>query len=317
MKVIYKKLPLKPKKCVATIGVFDGIHLGHKFIIGKVISEAKKRRISSLAITFDCLPQQFLTLHHARNTWKPRKKFFGYITSLKQKVSSMRLLGLDYLWLLKTGEPLLELTSRKFMEHIFKFFDIEMLFVGQDFRFGKSGQGNIKELKALAKEYNCKLSVLKKKKIHAQKISSSRIRQLINRGSVLEAEKNLGRAFSLQGRVKRGESFGTKLGFPTANIRTFDYVVPAQGVYAARAVLGAETYLAAVNIGRSPTVKESLWPTVEAHIIGFNRNIMGKTIEVVFLERIRSEKTFPSIDELRKAITKDIHFITSKYSIRR
>ncbi|MDD3296230.1 MAG: riboflavin biosynthesis protein RibF [Candidatus Omnitrophica bacterium] len=315
MKVIYKKLPSKPKKCVATIGVFDGIHLGHKFILEKVIREAKKRQIFSLAITFDCLPQQFLTLHHARNTWKPRKKFFGYITSLKQKISLMKSLNPDYLWLLKTGRPLLELTSRKFMEYIFKNFEIKMLFVGEDFRFGKSGRGDIKELKTLAKEYGCKLSVLKKKRLYKRKISSSRIRKLINKGEILKAGKNLGRIFSLQGKVKKGKSFGTKLGFPTANIRTFNYVIPAQGVYAAKVILGTSIYLAAVNIGRSPTIKESLWPTVEVHIIGFNRNIMDKIIEVAFLERLRPERIFSSIAELQKAISKDIRFITSKYSI--
>jgi riboflavin kinase/FMN adenylyltransferase len=315
MKVIYKKLPSRRKKCIATIGVFDGIHQGHQFILKKVREEAEKLGLSSLVITFDVLPQQFLHKDFLAGRRSSRKIFSGYLTDLEQKKSLIKLLGLDYLWFLRTSHYLLELSPRKFIEHIFKYFAIEKLIVGEDFHFGHEGRGSVDYLKKIKGEYKFKLLIAKKKIKDKKVISSSVIRHFIKEGDLAQAKKFLGRNYSIRGVVHRGKRLGTKLEFPTANIYTHDYVVPHSGVYAAYVILGKEIHLAAVNIGLRPTVEKTTKTILEAHIINFRKDILGKTIEVIFLEKVRGEHKFSSLAKLKTAIRKDIDLITSKYSI--
>jgi riboflavin kinase/FMN adenylyltransferase len=315
MKVIYKELPSRRRKCVATIGVFDGIHLGHRFILDKVKEESRKKKLSSLVITFDVLPQQFLHKDFLAGRRKSRKTFSGYLTDFEQKKRLIKQLNIDYLWFLKTGHYLLELSPRRFIEHIFKYFAIEELIVGQDFHFGHEGRGDVNYLKKLKNEFNFELVIARKKSKDRRIISSSAVRHFIREGDLAQARKFLGRNFSIRGMVHRGKRLGTKLDFPTANIYTHDYVVSSAGVYAAYVCLGKKFYLAAVNLGLRPTVERSKKTILEAHIINFQKDILGKTIEVIFLEKVRNEHKFSSLEKLKEAIKKDINHITSKYSI--
>ena len=315
MKVIYDKLPFKKKKCVATIGVFDGIHLGHRFVLEKVKKEALKDSIVSLVITFDVLPQQFLNNKSYYNSWKPRKPFFGCVIDFEQKIPLIKDLGIDYLWFLKTNQHLLRLSAREFVSYICRYFEIKEIIVGEDFCFGYQGTGDINLLKEISRQYGFKLTVFKKKKVHENVISSSYIRQLIRKGEFKEVKENLGRNFSLKGKVIRGKGLGVKLGFPTANIVTHDYVVPLSGVYSAYVIIKNKVYLGAVNIGVNPTIKKDKETVFEVHIINFCENISGKTIEIIFLEKIRQEHKFSSLDKLKAAIEKDIDLVISKYSV--
>jgi len=314
MKVISNKLPSRRVKSVATVGVFDGVHLGHQFILKKVKEAAQGKGLSSLLITFDILPQQFLNkkklLHHRR----PEKAFIGSLTNKFEKSDLVNSLGIDYLWFLKTKKSLLELSAENFIDYIQRYFNIEKLIVGEDFRFGHKGRGDLNDLKNLAAAHRFDLSIIKKITKSKKTVSSSLIRQLIQNGKVDQVNKFLGRYFSLEGKVVSGKGIGKKLGFPTANIFSFDYVIPDSGVYAAYVILNKKKYLAAVNIGLRPTVSKSKNTIIEAHIIDFKRNILDKTIKIIFLERIRKEKKFVSFEALRAGIAKDIKHLTSKYS---
>ena len=314
MKVISNRLPFRRVKCVVTVGVFDGIHLGHQFILKKVKETAKKKDIPSLLITFDIPPQQFLNkkklLHHRR----PEKAFIGSLTSRNEKIDLVSSLGIDYLWFLRTKRSLLKLSAQSFINYIQKYFNIEKLIVGEDFRFGHKGTGDLSDLKKLANEHKFDLSIIRKKAKNNKIISSSLIRQLIQKGELSQTKQLLGRCFSLRGKIVRGRGVGSKLGFSTANISASDYVIPACGVYAAYAILGKKTYLSATNIGMVPTFGKVKGPVIEAHILNFKKNILGKTIKIVFLERLRDEKEFSSHHALVSAISKDIKYLTSKYS---
>lgn len=315
MKVIYKKLPSKRTNCVATIGTFDGIHKGHKFILAKVKAKAKKTKVKSLVITFDTAPQQFLRRAHLHNAWPSTKTFSGVICDLEQKIRLIQPLDVDYLWFLKTNRRLLEFKPEQFLNYIFGYFAIKELIVGEDFRFGYAGRGDITYLKTVAKTRGFRLTVLTKTRVKRRPISSSLIRQYVRAAKLKQIKQFLGREFSLKGKVVKGRGVGKLLSFPTANIFSADFVVPAKGVYAGYVILGSKKYLAAINIGQSPTLTTRRKCLVEVHIIKFNKNILGKTIEIVFLERLRNERKFANRTALKSAIAKDILAITSKYSI--
>lgn len=302
MKVIYKKLPSKRIECIATIGVFDGIHPGHQSILNKVREESKKKKIPSLLITFDNPPQAVLN-----------RKFFGCITDKEQKCDLVKSLGIDYLWILKATSSFLRLSGREFVNYIFKHICIKKFIVGEDFRFGYKGETDITHLKKFGEEYGFELEVLKKKQKNKKVISSSLIRNLIRTADFKEVKNILGRPYSLKGRVFKAQGLGSKLGFPTANIDTFNYVIPPLGVYAALLKAGQKVYLSGVNAGIRPTITESKRIIVEAHIIDFHKNIAGEIIEIIFLEKIREEKKFSSLEELKKQITCDINHIFNKY----
>jgi len=304
MKVIYKNLPSKKKACVATIGVFDGIHRGHQFILKKLKEEARRFELPALLITFDTLPRLILAKH-----------FPGCLTDLADKQAILKSLDLDYLWLLQTRPSLLRLSGEEFITFILNHFSVRKIVVGEDFRFGWRRERDINCLRKFARQYDFEVAVLKKKTAGGRIVSSSLIRGLVQNGDFKTAKKLLGRSYSLKGEVCRGRRLGRKLGFPTANIHTSTYVIPASGVYAAAIPLGRNFYAAAINIGTKPTVSRSGQKTLEAHIIGFRRYLLGRTIKVIFLEKIREEKKFPSLEELKAAIARDIRYITKKFSV--
>jgi len=315
MKVIYKKLPSRKKECIATIGSFDGIHLGHKFILKKIKKEAKRRGLATLVITFDVLPQQFLSKYMQHSDSKSKRYFAGCLSDLEDKVVFVRSLGIDYLWILKISHPLLKLSAEDFIIYVCRYFKVRKFIVGEDFSFGHFGSGSLSHFKGLAQKYKFDLSVVKRKRKKNKNISSSFIRQLIKRGRIDEASKFLNKQYSLKGVVSKGRGLGTKLGFPTANIHPGEYVVPHKGVYAAYVVIKRKIYLAAVNVGCRPTTTDKQATVIEAHVIDLTKHILGEEIRVVFIKKIRAERKFPDLAKLKDAVQRDIKFITSKYSV--
>jgi len=318
MKVIYKKLPSRKIDCVATIGLFDGVHRGHQSILRRVKETARKSKSRSLVITFDIAPQQFSIEQGFHNSWRWTKAFPGALSDFSQKISLIKAENIDHLWFLKTNFHLLELKPAEFLNYILRCFKIKELIVGEDFRFGYAGRGDVFYLSQVAAHYGFKLSVVPKLKLGREPISSSLIRQKILAANFKKAKLFLGRNFSLRGKVVRGKGLGKSLGFPTANISSGSYLLPPRGVYAAYAVLGKQKFLAAVNVGKNPTLKSSAENRrcfIEAHLINFHKNILGKTLEIIFFKKMREERRFPNLAYLRSAIAKDIRKIASKYSI--
>ncbi|MBU2102506.1 MAG: bifunctional riboflavin kinase/FAD synthetase [Candidatus Omnitrophota bacterium] len=317
MKIILEHLPLKephilhsdfPHKkipCVATIGVFDGIHRGHQHILKEVVTQARGRGIASLMVTFDVPPQRLL-----------KKEFAGTIMNFDQKKTCLTRTGIDYVWFLRTTDRLLGLSAQNFLIHLLRHFSIKLLCVGEGFRFGRGSHADSVTLDRLARRYGFALEVIKKRTMRGRVVSSSLIRRAIEAGNFSTARRFLGRDYIVAGRVVRGRGIGRTLGFPTANIICEDYVIPKTGVYAAVVRANGRLYRAAVNIGTHPTVVPLSRRIVEAHCLDFHGSLTGHTIEILFIKRMRDERKFPSRARLVQAINKDVEKIKRNYSFR-
>ncbi len=305
---IYKSLNIKerifdrPIEVVVTLGVFDGFHLGHQFILKKLKDYAQRNKLRSLLLTFALPPELILG-----------KDFTGFIMDKKDKIEFLKSQDIDYVWIFKINQALLKLPAGEFLLRILRHFKIVIFIVGQDFRFGVDAHSDIFNLRKLSKAYNFRLVVIKKIKLEKKIISSSLIRQLIRRADFKKARLFLGRDYVLKGRVCKGRGLGKALGFPTANIETPGYVLPERGVYAAKVFWRGKEYLAGVNIGRCPTLGLTEKNNVEVHLVNFSQDILGKKLSIVFLEKIREEKRFPSPEALREAIEKDLEYLKRKY----
>lgn len=301
MKTIIGLKNIKPEinGSIATIGVFDGVHAGHKGIIGKVVSSARKAKLKSVVVTFDPHPVKILS---------PRHKILSLI-SLNHRIRLIEELGVDILVIVKFTRAFSGLKAEEFVKDILAGkLRIRRLFVGGNFYFGNSASAGPEELERLSKIFKFKAVVIKPLKAGKHIISSSLIRKLILRGKLREAAALLGRPVSVFGTVVKGSGIARKLGCPTANVNPHHEVIPPRGVYAVRARLGRKMLRGIVNIGFRPTFYSSRdeEPTVEAHFFGFKGNIYNKDIEVYFVNKIRDERKFRSKAALINQIRADV-----------
>lgn len=309
MKVVYRKLPSKKIKCIATIGVFDGIHLGHRFILEKLKNLCLHQKIPSLVITFDTPPQTLLEKSNRRKL----DKFHGFLTDIEDKENILASLGINYLWFLKTNKSFLRLSGKEFIEYLFRHFSPKHLLIGEDFRFGYKGKTGIRYLEQISEKYGFDVTVLRKMRKNGKIVSSSLIRHLIKNAAFGKIKNFLGRDYFIKGKIVKGSGLGRSLGYPTANINYDGYVIPVSGVYAAIIEIDNMRYLCAVNIGERPSINKSTEKILETHIINFKKNILGKKIKLRFIKRIRNEKKFSSKENLIKAITRDVYYIRKHY----
>ena len=290
-----KNLNIEPS--AAAIGNFDGVHLGHK----KVLEEAKKLS------TEKKLPISVLTFEpHPREFFSSEKNNFLLQTN-SQKIETLRKHGIDNLINLKFDKNLSELQPEEFIERIlFKNLSLKHVFVGKDFKFGKNRKGDIDTLKNIGAKYNIGVSSISLKTLNTVSISSSKIRELIKSGNIIEANKLLGRPYKISGLVIEGDRRGRSINFPTANIKLENLIMPAFGVYSV-SVKGIENkiYNGIANIGRRPTVNDR-GVLLEVNIFDFNNNIYGKEISVNLLNFIRKEKKFDGIESLKTQIKNDV-----------
>ena len=294
-KINDKKLNIEPS--AAAIGNFDGVHLGHK----KVLEEAKKLS------TEKKLPISVLTFEpHPREFFSSKKNNFLLQTS-SQKIETLRKHGIDNLINLKFDKNLSELQPEEFIERIlFKNLSLKHVFVGKDFKFGKNRKGDIDTLKNIGAKYNIGVSSISLKTLNTVSISSSKIRELLKSGNIIEANKLLGRPYKISGLVIEGDRRGRSINFPTANIKLENLIMPAFGVYSV-SVKGIENkiYNGIANIGIRPTVNDR-GVLLEVNIFDFNNNIYGKEISVNLLNFIRKEKKFDGIESLKTQIKNDV-----------
>lgn len=291
---------LKLKNTVMTIGTFDGLHLGHQKVIKELVARAKKRKAKSLVLTY--------ATHPSRVLHKDPKKWVPLISQLSQKVDLFKGLGVDYLLFLPFNQRFSKLSPKHFIEKtVCDSVQLSEVCIGEDTTFGKGGAGDVRLLKALSSKMGFALSVVPNVKVGSLVVRSTRIRELIQKGDVTRAAQFLGRPYSLIGKVVHGDKIGSKIGFPTANLKSLNELVPARGVYAVKVQIKKKSYLGALNIGVRPTLKQKgLKETLEVHLLGFNRAIYGAEITVYFNRKIRSEKKFDKIDQLKKQIEKDL-----------
>ncbi len=300
MNVIHSTAELEPgprKVCVA-IGVFDGIHLGHQQVIRQTISDALQHDGMAVVITFDRHPSAVVAPAHAPSLIYPLEKRIEVIASL----------GVDTTCLIHFDKVFSEIPGEQFVRSLATDFkQIQSVCVGRDFCFGHRRSGNLAVLKTLGNSLKFVVHGVASLSLNDQPASSTRIREAIRTGQFYLAGQMLGRPYSLCGRVIEGDRLGRTFGFPTANLDVSHLVMPPTGVYAAHATIGASTHRAVVNLGMRPTL-QSPDPRfqVEAHLLDFDANIYGRTMELTFVEKLRDERKFASIDALKEQIRFDI-----------
>ena len=271
---------------VATIGMFDGVHRGHQFVLQHVADEARQRALRSMAITFDKGSAQTLT-------------------PLAQKRTLLMNTGIDRIEVLTFNEDLKQMTAREFMQQVLRDkYGVKVLLIGYDNRFGHNRTEGFEDYVRYGKELDIEVLQLPA----AGEISSSIIRQQVAAGDISNANELLGHPYTIAGRVEHGEHIGTKLGFPTANIVVDDQcqLIPAAGVYAVniRMENNTEWKHGMMNIGTRPTFNGQR-QTLEVNIFHLSEDLYGQRIEVTFAERLRGEQRFDSAEALKEQLQRD------------
>src|SRR5882724_5272984 len=298
----------KRKVCLA-IGFFDGVHLGHQQIIRQTIADARQHEGIALVITFDCHP----------NSVVAPARVPPLIYSLPQKIRAIESLGAHTLLLIHFDTPFSKQPGEEFVRKLARDLGgIQSLCVGANFAFGHQRDGNVNLLKKLGQELDFTVHGMAAVSLDGEPVSSTRIRDAISTGDLDAASQMLGRAYSLAGTVVRGDRLGHQIGFPTANLDATGKALPPNGVYAVHAeVHGAaesSTHRGVMNIGVRPTVSDgALQKRVEVHLLDFEGELYEKELEVLFVEKLREERKFPSLDALRDQIGHDIREAEARF----
>lgn len=292
-----ENIPAELRGAVVTIGNFDGIHLGHQYIFRHLIAEANKRGRPAVVISFD--PHPKMVLH-------PERRPFYLITSLEEKIRYIANLGIDALILIPFSLDYARTTAEEFVfGFLWERLGIQKILIGQDYTFGRGKEGNGAFLTASGSRLGFEVEVLSPFKVGETTISSTRIRNALLAGEVRYAASLLGRPYNLAGEVISGNHRGVTLGFPTANIRPEKELIPPNGVYAVHVILEGNRRQGALNIGFNPTFADQK-RSIEVYVFDFNENIYGKSLDLLFIERLREEIRFASPAELIAQIDQDI-----------
>lgn len=294
MTVLFRNINEKiPKNIMMAIGIFDGVHLGHQEILKYVKKTAEKFSSFSLLMTFEPHPEKVL---RGIDTLKNIVPFKEKLKLLEGKIDGV--LCIDFTR---------EFSRQRPEEFVKNYIAIPLkprvVFVGRNFTFGKNAEGTAETLVALGEKYSFDVTIIEPIRLGSHVVSSSRIRELVLKGDIENANRLLGRNFYIKGIVVRGKQ--RKIGFPTANLKTDWELIPAKGIYAAFVQFNSETYRSVVNIGTAPTFGENDL-TIEAHLLDFNQNLYGSELSLEFVKKIRDEVKFGSVEELKKQIKKDI-----------
>jgi riboflavin kinase/FMN adenylyltransferase len=285
------------KNAWLTIGVFDGIHRGHREIIRKLTTEAHANNAPAAVLTFDPHPASVLSGQEIK-----------CLTTPEERADMLGSLGMDIVITQRFTRDLSTATAFEYMSRLKQTLDLKHLLIGYDFALGKGREGNASRLTQIGKELDYSVEVIHAISDESGVISSTEIRKLVGIGNVSEAAKLLGYNYPLGGEVIRGAGRGKTINFPTANI---DYpkqkATPSNGIYACWAHLGNEKFMAATNIGFNPTfTPDRQTPSLEAYLLDFDRDIYGQYVKLEFVSRIRDELKFNSVEALIWKIQEDV-----------
>ena len=287
------------QSCVATVGKFDGVHLGHQLILDQLKHRAVLLNLPSLVILIEPHPEEFFA---GRGGDSPAR-----LTSLREKLALLESFGIDFVFQLTFDKALSELSAQDYIQDILvEGLGIACFIVGNDFRFGHKRKGNFSLLQAKGREFGFEVLETASYERNGQRISSTFIREQLAEANFELVEQLLGRPYSIEGEVVRGQRLGTDLGFPTCNINPQRRRIPLNGVFACEVRLGDRYRQAAVNIGYRPTVTDDGNALLEAHILDFDEDLYGKTIAVIFRQKIREELKFDGLDALKQQIGADV-----------
>ncbi|TAM46100.1 MAG: bifunctional riboflavin kinase/FAD synthetase [Gammaproteobacteria bacterium] len=283
--------------CVATIGNFDGVHLGHQAVIGQLADKAQALHLPTLVMLFEPQPQEFF----ARQKAPPR------LMRLREKLQAMRRYAVDRVLCVRFDEAFAALEPEAFIRQVLvEGLGVKYLVVGDDFRFGHARRGDFAMLQAAGREHGFQVVNMHSLTIDGERVSSTRVRAALAAADLALAEKLLGRPYRMCGRVAHGDKIGRTLGVPTANIHLHRHSTPLRGVYAVEVFgLPDEPLAGVANIGTRPTVGGTR-TLLEVHVFDFDRDIYGEYVHVNFLQKLSDEKRFASLDELKAKIQQDI-----------
>jgi len=288
---------IKPQKdTMISVGVFDGVHLGHQRLLTHLRDEARNKNLLSCVVTFKSHPEVILGGAN-KLLW---------LSDLETRTELIRSLGIDIVIALPFSAELARLTARRFVELLKEHLRMRGLIVGPDFALGRDREGDAEKLRLLGKEMNFSVEVIPVVVIDGLVVSSSTIREALAEGDMKKVEKLIGRFFSLTGKVVTGDRRGRSLGFPTANLDLRpDQALPADGIYATITHTDDNSLPSVTNIGIRPTFDEKK-RLVETYILDFQGDLLGQKITVDLVDRLRDEKRFDTVDELKAQITKDV-----------
>lgn len=290
------------QSCVATIGFFDGVHRGHRFLINQVKELAAKRCLSSLLVTFPVHPRKVI-----QSDYRPE-----LLSTLPERKKLLTQTGADRCLMLPFTAELSKLSAYEFMRDVLqKQMQVRVLVIGYDHRFGHNRTEGFSDYCRFGKELGMEVMQARACVMNGVHVSSSVIRSLLSEGEIKFANKCLGYRYAIEGTVVDGHKVGRTLGFPTANLSVSDpdKLIPADGVYAAFVHLGEQSYKGMLNIGRRPTLGDGTKRSIEVHLLGFSDNAYGKTIRVELADRIRDEKKFRRAEDLSAQLERDAETI--------
>lgn len=290
----------KQRDCVATIGSFDGVHLGHQAILSRLCAVGRHLGLPTLVIVFEPQPYEYFSKERA-----PAR-----LTRLREKVAALLACGVDSVLCLKFDEQLRKLSAQAFIEDVLVgLLGVKHMEIGDDFRFGCDRAGDFSMLKAAGEKLGFSVADTQTYIVDHERVSSTRIRKLLEQDRLADAARLLGAPFTVTGRVIYGRQLGRTINAPTANIGLGRFRSPVHGVYAVTAELQAEggVFSGVANVGVKPTVDGVGKPLLEVHLFNFERNIYGACLKVTFCRKLRSEQKFASLDQLKQQIQRDIN----------
>jgi riboflavin kinase/FMN adenylyltransferase len=299
MKIIHnlEELTSPIDNAVVTIGNFDGIHLGHREIFRRVVRRSREVGGTSVVYTFVPHPLKIVAPEHAP----------ALINTYPEKEKLIEASCIDVLICAPFTRELAELPAHRFVREILvEKIGLSHLVVGYDYLFGKDRSGDIQLLRRMGEYLGFTVEVLEPIATHGQVYSSTRVREMIRQGQVRDVVEVLGRHYTFEGKVVHGFGRGSKLGFPTANLKTDKELMPCPGVYAVKVKRGDVLHDGVLNLGRNPTFCAA-GSFIEVHLLDFEADLYGESLRVYFVERLRDEKCFDGPEALRAAIAEDIH----------
>lgn len=296
MKIITSLEDINETEVAITIGNFDGVHIGHQYVINK-IKDDKDEGVKLIVVTFNPHPTEVLS---------PRENFL--INDSSEKFKMLENLGVDYLFEIEFTRDLSTLSGEDFLKRYFSKDKMNKNFyLGYDFSFGANKKDGVEIIEKFCLKNNYKFKVLERKEVSELSISSSQVRKCIHQGKVKEANRFLGRDFAMAGVIVKGEGRGKQIGFPTANLKyKLTHIAPAKGVYETSTLYKGGVYKSVTNIGVKPTFEDGAELTVETFILDFDKDIYGESFNLIFHNKLRDEKKFSSVNDLINQISKDV-----------
>ncbi len=300
----------KHNGCVASIGNFDGVHLGHQHVLGELAEKADELKLPAVVITFEAQPQEFFAPDNCP----------GRLTRFREKFKALRRLAVDRVFALHFNQKLALMEPEDFIQQVLvDGLGIRYLVVGDDFRFGNKRRGNFEMLQQAGREHGFQVVNMHTFQITGERVSSTRIRQALKEGDLDHAEILLGRPYRMCGRVAHGHKRGRQIGFPTANIHLHRKVSPIEGVFAVEMFgVEGEPVSGIANVGTRPTVNGTR-TILEVHLFNFEGDIYGCHVSVDFLKKIRNEQKFDSFELLKEQILIDADqardYFKARYSL--